>query len=65
MSSVTTVRRDEKLATINEILEEQGCIVIENMLDEAHHEALEGRVRPLLEPHCPVRAIFTASPPNG
>ena len=58
MSSVTTVRRGEKLATINEILEEQGCIVIENMLDEASHETLEGRILALLDTTAPCRGNF-------
>ena len=60
MSSVTTVRRDEKHPIINEILEEDGCIVIENMLDEAHHEALEGEIQPLLDARRPARAISMA-----
>ena len=58
MSSITTVRRGEKFGTINEILEEQGCIVIENMLDEARHEALEGRILPLLDATAPCRGNF-------
>ena len=58
MSSVTTVHRGEKLGTINEILEEQGCIVIENMLDEARHDALEARIQPLLDAASPCQGNF-------
>jgi hypothetical protein len=32
MNSLHTVRRGEKPRIINEILEEQGCIVIENIV---------------------------------
>ena len=58
MNSLHTVRRGGKFATINEILEEQGCIVIENMLDEARHEALEARIRPLLDATGPCQGNF-------
>jgi hypothetical protein len=58
MSSVTTVCRGEKLGTINAILEEHGCIVIENMLDQARHEALEARIRPLLDATAPCQGNF-------
>jgi ectoine hydroxylase-related dioxygenase (phytanoyl-CoA dioxygenase family) len=58
MNSLHTVRRGEKLETINAILEEQGCIVIENMLDEARHEALEARIRPLLDATAPCQGNF-------
>ena len=65
MNSLHTVRRGEKFGTINEILEEQGCIVIENMLDDPGHAALEDRVRPLLDATAPCQGIFTASPPSA
>ena len=58
MNSLHTVRRGEKLGTINEILEEHGCIVIENMLDDARHEALEARIRPLLDATAPCQGNF-------
>lgn len=58
MNSLHTVRRGEKPGTINEILEEQGCIVIENMLGDAGHEALEARIRPLLDATAPCQGNF-------
>jgi ectoine hydroxylase-related dioxygenase (phytanoyl-CoA dioxygenase family) len=58
MNSLHTVRRGEKFGIINEILEEQGCIVIENMLDEARHEGLEARIRPLLDATAPCQGNF-------
>jgi len=58
MNSLHTVRRGEKFGTINEILEEQGCIVIENMLDDAGHAALEDRIRPLLDATAPCQGNF-------
>ena len=58
MNSLHTVRRGEKFGIINEILEEQGCIVIENMLDDAGHAALEDRIRPLLDATAPCQGNF-------
>jgi ectoine hydroxylase-related dioxygenase (phytanoyl-CoA dioxygenase family) len=58
MNSLHTVRRGEKFGTINEILEEQGCIVIENMLDDAGYAALEDRIRPLLDATAPCQGNF-------
>jgi ectoine hydroxylase-related dioxygenase (phytanoyl-CoA dioxygenase family) len=58
MNSLHTVRRGEKFGTINEILEEHGCIVIENMLDDAGHAALEDRIRPLLDATAPCQGNF-------
>ena len=58
MSSIHTVRRGEKPGTINDILEEQGCIVIENVLDDARHEALETRIRRLLDAAAPCQGYF-------
>ena len=58
MSSVQTVRRGEKLGIINEILEEEGCIVIENVLDDARHRALEAEIRPLLDATAPCQGNF-------
>ena len=58
MNSVITVRRDEKPETVNDILEEHGCIVIENMLEDASREALESRMRPLLDATAPCQGHF-------
>ena len=54
-----------KTRIINEILEEDGCVVIENMLGDARHEALEAEIHPLLDATALARAIFTASPPSA
>jgi hypothetical protein len=48
MSSIQRVRRGEKPGIINEILEEQGCIVIENVLGDMRHRLLEAEICPLL-----------------
>ncbi len=58
MSNLHTVRRGENLGTINEILEEQGCVVIENMLGDPGHAALEDRIRPLLDATAPCQGNF-------
>jgi ectoine hydroxylase-related dioxygenase (phytanoyl-CoA dioxygenase family) len=58
MTSVHTVRCDERLSIINEILEEDGCLVIENMLDESRHSALEAEIRPLLDATAPCQGNF-------
>ena len=34
MAQVQKVRADEKISVINQILERDGCIVIENVLDK-------------------------------
>ena len=65
MSSVHTVRRGEKLGIINEILEEQGCIVIENVLDDARHRLWKPKSGRCWLPRRPARAISTASPPSA
>ena len=58
MSKIQKVRRDEKLRIINEILEEDGCVVIENMLDDVRHEALEAEICPLLDATAPCQGNF-------
>src|SRR3984893_4836159 len=58
MSKVQTVHRDEKLRIINEILEDDGCIVIENMLEEARHRVLDAEIRPLLDATAPCQGNF-------
>jgi hypothetical protein len=34
MTAIHRVRRGEKLGIINDILEQEGCVVIENVLDD-------------------------------
>ena len=58
MSSIQRVRRGEKLGIINEILEEQGCIVIENVLDGMRHRLLEAEIGPLLAAAAPCQGNF-------
>ena len=61
MSSIQRVHRGEKLSIINEILEEQGCIVIENVLDDMRQRLLEAEICPLLADAAPCQGISTAS----
>ena len=58
MSSIQRVHRGEKLGIINEILEEQGCIVIENVLDNIRHRLLEAEICPLLAAAAPCQGNF-------
>jgi hypothetical protein len=58
MRKVQKVRRDEKLRIVNEILEEDGCVVIENMLGDARREALEAEIHPLLDATVPCQGNF-------
>ena len=58
MSSIQRVHRGEKLGIINEILEEQGCIVIENVLDDIRHRLLEAEICPLLAASAPCQGNF-------
>ena len=58
MSKVQKVRRDEKLRIINEILEEDGCIVIEGILDDARHSALASEIGPMLDATAPCQGNF-------
>jgi hypothetical protein len=62
MSSIQRVHRGEKLGIINEILEEQGCIVIENVLDDIRHGLLQAEIWPLPRR---ARGISTASRPSA
>jgi ectoine hydroxylase-related dioxygenase (phytanoyl-CoA dioxygenase family) len=58
MSSIHKVRRGEKLGTINAILEEHGCVVIENVLDDMRHRHLEAEIHPLLDATSPCQGNF-------
>lgn len=58
MTSIHRVRRGEKLGLINEILEEQGCIVIENVLDDMRQRLLEAEICPLLAAAAPCQGNF-------
>ena len=58
MRSIQRVNRGEKLGIINEILEEQGCIVIENVLDDMRHRLLEAEICPLLAASAPCQGNF-------
>ena len=58
MSKVQTVRCDEKHRIIKEILEEDVCIVIEDMLVDTRYETLEAEIHPLLEAAAPCRGNF-------
>ena len=58
MSSIQRVHRGEKLGIINEILEEDGCIVIENVLDDIRHRLLEAEICPLLAAAAPCQGNF-------
>ena len=48
MAQVQKVRADENIGVINEILERDGCIVIENVLDRAAAGQTEKRASPAL-----------------
>ena len=54
MAKVQTVRPDEKVEVINSILERDGCIVIENVLDRHGLDRLKGELGPHFEetPNC-------------
>jgi len=54
MAKVQTVRPDEKIEVINRILEQDGCIVIENVLDKQGLDRLKGELHPHFEetPNC-------------
>ena len=54
MAKVQTVRPDEKLEVINRILERDGCLVIENVLDKQGLDRLKGELGPHFEetPNC-------------
>jgi ectoine hydroxylase-related dioxygenase (phytanoyl-CoA dioxygenase family) len=54
MAKVQTVRPDEKVEVINRILERDGCIVIENVLDREGLDRLKGELVPHFEetPNC-------------
>src|ERR1700683_4553280 len=54
MARVQTVRPDEKVEEINRILERDGCIVIENVLDKQGLDRLKGELGPHFEetPNC-------------
>jgi ectoine hydroxylase-related dioxygenase (phytanoyl-CoA dioxygenase family) len=54
MAKVQTVRPDEQFDVINRILERDGCIVIENVLDKEGLDRLKGELRPHFEetPNC-------------
>ena len=43
MAQVQKVRADENIGVINEILERDGCIVIENVLDKHELDKTEKR----------------------
>ena len=58
MTSIHRVRRGEKLTIINEILEEQGCIVIEDVLDDMRQRLLEAEICPLLAAAPPCQGNF-------
>ncbi len=58
MSSIQRVRRGEKPGIVNEILEEQGCIVIENVLGDMRHRLLEAEICPLLAAAAPCQGNF-------
>ena len=58
MSKVQTVRCGEKLRIVKEILEEDGCIVIENMLEDTRYETLEAEIHPLLDATAPCQGNF-------
>ena len=54
MAKVQTVRPDEQFDVINRILERDGCIVIENVLDRQRLDRLKGELGPHFEetPNC-------------
>jgi ectoine hydroxylase-related dioxygenase (phytanoyl-CoA dioxygenase family) len=54
MAKVQTVRPDEKVEEINRVLERDGCIVIENVLDRQGLDRLKGELGPHFEetPNC-------------
>ena len=54
MAQVQKVRADENIGVINEILERDGCIVIENVLDKTQLDSLKSELRPHFEetPNC-------------
>jgi len=54
MAKVQKVRPDEKVEVINSILERDGCIVIENVLDRHGLDRLKGELGPHFEetPNC-------------
>jgi len=54
VAKVQTVRPDEKVEVINRILERDGCIVIENVLDEQGLDRLKEELGPHFEetPNC-------------
>ena len=54
MAKVQTVRPDEKVDVINGILERDGCIVIENVIDKQGLDRLKGELGPHFEetPNC-------------
>ena len=54
MAKVQTVRPDEQFEVINRILERDGCIVIENVLDKQGLDRLKGELGPHFEetPNC-------------
>src|ERR1700692_2423484 len=54
MAKVQTVRPDEKVEVINRILERDGCLVIENVLDRQGLDRLKGELGPHFEetPNC-------------
>lgn len=54
MAKVQTVQPDEKVEVISRILERDGCIVIENVLDKLGLDRLKGELGPHFEetPNC-------------
>src|SRR5260370_23428180 len=58
MSSIQMAHRGEKLGIINETLEEEGCIVMENVLDDIRHRLLEAEICPLLAASAPCQGNF-------
>ncbi len=54
MAKVQKVNADENIGVINEILERDGCIIIENALDTEQLDRLKQELRPHFEetPNC-------------
>ena len=58
MSSIQRVRHGENCRIINDILEQQGCVVIENVLNAMGHRLLEAEICPLLAAAAPCQGNF-------